>query len=108
MPKNLLQRIPQEVKNMIAKQLSVIERARVTLAAPHFQFHPPLTDTQEEVQHARVWCSIIKPRSWSEDIWSLLKEEYGSFHDLVVLGSDLEFLYNAEKIPPEYGPLHLY
>ncbi|KAG9250618.1 uncharacterized protein F5Z01DRAFT_606227, partial [Emericellopsis atlantica] len=93
--------LPQELKDGIIKNLDILDRARTRLAFPPSVLYLHSTN-KPEVQHARVWCTIFQPDYWK------LAEKISRRGELVVLGSDLEFLYDAKPLPKDYGPLHLY
>ncbi|SCO54204.1 uncharacterized protein FFNC_15390 [Fusarium fujikuroi] len=114
MTTNYLAKLPQEVKDHVGRYLDLKSIARARLASKGMNFFLP-SERAKLNRHSRVWGSIMRFNDWNERLWGIVAESYGGDaedYDMVLLGSDLEFLYYADdeqkKPPPDYGPLHLW
>jgi hypothetical protein len=114
MAESSLATLPQELKDRIGRYLDLKSIARAQLASKGIRVFLP-TERLALNRHSRVWESIIPSKYRDEDLWNRFAEKCGGDakdYDMVLLGSDLEFLYYADdgrkKPPPEYGPLHLF
>ncbi|EXL64343.1 hypothetical protein FOPG_19390 [Fusarium oxysporum f. sp. conglutinans race 2 54008] len=114
MTTNYLAKLPQEVKDHVGRYLDLKSIARARLASKGMNFFLP-SERAKLNRHSRVWGSIMRSNDWNERLWGIVAKSYGGNaedYDMVLLGSDLEFLYYADderkKPPPDYGPLHLW
>ncbi|KAH7159357.1 hypothetical protein DER46DRAFT_507827, partial [Fusarium sp. MPI-SDFR-AT-0072] len=111
---NSLAKLPQELKDHIGRYLDLRSIARACLASNKFNFFL-LSERAKLEKHTRAWGTVFGSVSDNKSLLNSVARLHGGRvdnWDIILLGSDLEYLYHADdvgkKLPQDYGPLHLW